>query len=909
LGSVKQSLPHADRITLALDQCAREHDSYCFDESCGVELYEDDVGVPCECTEDNIGAKFSSCVNNRRQLFYYWKPPATCLNGTLPQPVDGIPCSIKCSPGEYLDVSGTPQCSACPTGTSSYGWGHVWDEWIDWPAQFTTKCAIGDPTKTCNGWTLDGETINSGDNHENHYMQSSLTLNIKLAMSGWFSYSYMVSAEERYDGLYIVIDDLIHNFVSNTNGQFLTANYSLSAGQHTISWQYYKDRSMSRGLDKVIIDWIQVMGTTWGFAKCEECPLGHYQNHTGSSTCYPCDAGTYAPTVGLGQCLFCEAGKTSYPGASSCFLQQQCADLNPAYYTFDYSPCSDGQRIKTYRWIEPISCLNPNSSSLPAPVLESCAPNACRPGQYVTDTNECEYCPPGTSSPGGSARNCSICVWGYAATNRTLYMDSWESWPQDPSASFTTGCIGTSCYGGWRLASQYIDSGLGHGQDAMPWVEMSITGYNDGRLSVDYSLMCEVGNEAVLSIDGIVLRTFQCAGDCQGLNRTTLTLPLRAFDTSETHTWKLRFTYIKSTSSVTTCDRFVIHNMTAIGLVNVGGSPDCFKCRNGTYTNVFGQDHCTVCNAGTSSLPDADICLPCEDGYFADQAGMSCLACGAQTFPNEGRTMCDLNCSHIAFVTAATNETRIYDLTMIGQYNKTIDIVRNGTINSFDVLGSICDWHPRCIDASGNPLDSYLCYETEFGWRNMGKVMAITELVNSTGLVLSYTEGLQFPFGFRAGLKCSSQLTLRCDPSVDVEGPMLDPSFNASTIDATCHIKLLMRSRFACLKCTEDDLDVHVTDCKDGQQTKFYAFRRLCSGGMALPEPEIVECSPEVVVKSNTVIILIVVIIIFFLGVVGGFGFLVFRNRQLYEKYTQLANRDVPMEEDVQSGGVRLETE
>ena len=49
--------------------------------------------------------------------------------------------------------------------------------------------------------------------------------------------------------------------------------------------------------------------------------------------------------------------------------------------------------------------------------------------------------------------------------------------------------------------------------------------------------------------------------------------------------------------------------------------------------------------------------------------------------------------------------------------------------------------------------------------------------------------------------------------------------------------------------------------------------------------------------------------IIFFLGVVGGFGFLVFRNRQLYEKYTQLANRDVPMEEDVQSGGVRLETE
>jgi len=533
----------------------------------------------------------------------------------------------------------------------------------------------------------------------------------------------------------------------------------------------------------------------------------------------------------------------------------------------------------------------------------------CRPGEFKNGTT-CEYCPTGTSSPGGDVTNCTTCQMGSVADDRTVYIEDWSQWPQVPSVVFQSGCNGITCYSSqWRLASQYIDSGIGHGAGAMPWVEMSVSGYNGGNISIDYSLACETGNELVLSVDGMVIRTFDCAGDCNSTQIKTFAGPLRTFDTSSNHTWNLRWTYMKNTNYVGSCDRVLIHRVAVTGLVGFGGSPACSECPNGTSAVMSGMDHCAACPRGSSSLPDGDICLPCEGNSFADKNGMPCLECGAQTFVNSMHTQCDLNCSAITFVNSTTNDTRVYDLTQIGMYNVTLNYIVNNTVQEYDILGSICEWHPACVDAAGELLDSYMCYETEFGLRNMGKVMSISELQNSTGLLLEYTEGLQFPFGFRGGLKCTSRLTLKCDPDVDVEGPVFEPGFNASTIDRNCTINLSMRSRFACLKCREEDLDIHDTDCENGELTRFYSFKHLCSGGVELPRPHSMPCSASVTVKSNTVIILIVVIVIFFMGAAGGLGFLFWRNRQLYEKYTQLASRDVPMDEDIpQEGAVRLET-
>jgi len=296
------------------EQCLHEPDALCFDPTCAQPVYDKHAGVPCYCTDDDLGGQFTDCDadTNTRSLVYFWRPPATCLNGTLPPPVTDIPCNLSCGIGQFINVSSV-SCQNCRKGTASFGSGHKWTIWNEWPGQFTTYCSTGIVNGGCSSWRLLGDIIDSGDNYNNRYLLSVVQLRIRFITSGTISFEYRVSAETDYDGIEFVIDDLGMMFYSNKD--WTNATFNIGAGYHTIKWQYYKDIDVTGGEDRAYIRSIQVSSVSYGTIDCDECPIGHYQDEEGASACKKCPADTYNDdTIGAEICNHCCAPDTSGDG-------------------------------------------------------------------------------------------------------------------------------------------------------------------------------------------------------------------------------------------------------------------------------------------------------------------------------------------------------------------------------------------------------------------------------------------------------------------------------------------------------------------------------------------------------------------------------------------------------------------
>jgi len=193
--------------------------------------------------DDDIGVKFSDCdtTTTTRSLVYFWKPPAICLNGTLPPPVTGVPCSLTCSEGTYLTVPGFT-CHSCSPGTFSVGGGKKWTDWNYLPAQFSTYCAATNAQKYCKPWRMNGDNADSGNNYGYDNLESNLELRVKLVRNGTIRFQYKVSAEQNYDGLQFFADGVRLFFKSNSD--WTEYNFTVSSGYHTFFFKYYKNCSI-----------------------------------------------------------------------------------------------------------------------------------------------------------------------------------------------------------------------------------------------------------------------------------------------------------------------------------------------------------------------------------------------------------------------------------------------------------------------------------------------------------------------------------------------------------------------------------------------------------------------------------------------------------------------------------------
>jgi hypothetical protein len=106
-------------------------------------------------------------------------PPAICQGRSLPKPVRGIPCDLKCEDGHFFSTNSS-QCESCAAGTFATS-DVSFTNWDSWPSQFKRSCSHQYADKPCELWQLKGSYIDSGSNPD--YITTILSQNIEVRNS------------------------------------------------------------------------------------------------------------------------------------------------------------------------------------------------------------------------------------------------------------------------------------------------------------------------------------------------------------------------------------------------------------------------------------------------------------------------------------------------------------------------------------------------------------------------------------------------------------------------------------------------------------------------------------------------------------------------------------------------------
>lgn len=882
--------------------CVIESQSSCFQPSCAQPMYDKHVGLPCTCTLENIGASFSKCneETQTRQLIHFWKPPATCLEGNLPPPIDGIPCDLTCHPGTFLNAT-AKKCQTCLAGQSSAGTGKIWKEWNEFPGQFQTYCAIGTLGKQCSPWRLLGDSLDSGDNMHADYLDSNLELRVELDLPGTLQFQARVSAEEIFDGLFFIVNDLSHFLGSNR--EWTNFTYSYPPGNYIFKWQYYKDRSITKGEDRAQIRRIELTGITYGFMKCESCPPGHFSSPE-SSECQKCPPNTFSNQIESPSCQPCPEGYHSFTGATECTPIVACNATDD--FTWYYSPCVNGFHQKNYVWIEPSVC-DITYGTLPPPKSEPCSPpSSCPTGMYLHN-GICEYCPSGTSSVDGS-NTCTTCNIGTAGSRKHIYLKSWDKWPFEFNSQ--TGCQG-ACFsenhGGWRLARWFIDSGLGNGMNSESWIEMNTEAYDGASISFNYSMNCIPGNFMLFSVNNLPVQQFLC--EKQEINCSysfeTFTHQLKTSKSSEK--FKLRWSFKKITPETTSsCDRAIITDMTFENFKSVsGGASTCTECRAGTFSNKPHMSECEFCDIGHYSEKGAHSCQECNDGYFADQKGSAqCLPCSIGTESSPSKSECLFSCTDMIMneylKDVDLNVTAFYNLTRLNGKQINIDLEEGVTFYL-----NFCSWNDFCVN-NGEEMNSFICmndtdseYNISLGkvisWHNYSGPIIQSEIKRESRRGLT----VEFHYGdIWHNNNCSTLVHLKCDPNLDVGTPLISADA-VKNLNSSCKLEIIWNTLYACPKCDKYDYSSYETECKNGKkQIVYFWLTTQCHGGITLPSTTEVECEQNITLRSSTAVIIFLVILALF-GVILVVLLIIYRkNRKLTIEYKQLKDSTVALDED-----------
>ncbi len=111
-----------------------------------------------------------------------------------------------------------------------------------------------------NAWRIDTERTNGGEyalrsGSIGNGESSVLTINTTVLSSDSVSFYVSVSSENNYDFFKFYIDGVEKTSLSGTsNSGFVRRAYALSAGEHTLRFEYIKDNSQSSGSDAAWID-------------------------------------------------------------------------------------------------------------------------------------------------------------------------------------------------------------------------------------------------------------------------------------------------------------------------------------------------------------------------------------------------------------------------------------------------------------------------------------------------------------------------------------------------------------------------------------------------------------------------------------------------------------------------------
>uniref|UniRef100_H3GKJ8 MRH domain-containing protein n=1 Tax=Phytophthora ramorum TaxID=164328 RepID=H3GKJ8_PHYRM len=628
---------------------------------------------------------FSDCVDNERTLFYYLKSEGT-FSGSEP-------------------VSG---CERCPQGKYSLGGGVLFSQRTDaWTsplsAELQTDCMTqnmytGQWQHNCNPWvpSADGSYISSGENSgvmqnfEGTRLYSTLRVSATFVRDGSVTYKYRVDAESPYDGLMFQIDDdQGAGLVSQSDG-WKEAVVQVSAGAHTLAWNYMKDYAGDAGEDKAYLKVIELVGTAWADLHCHTC--GGDMTNSGGSLCAFCGPNEYAAAKSDSEldftCYSCPPNTYAPKGSigiSSCVEQRACTmdDVDETY-----TACKNGARDVTYSWSQPQTCDTTlkDSIELAAPQKGvECA--SCARGYQLTEDDGCAACPVGQAL--AASGTCEQCPAGTVVVSALEYgvgtPDAWNTWP--PIASTEA-----AQHAGWKLTKSgllfaqhtYSD------QDGGDWTRPSrsaltfnVPFVHSGSMNLTYTLsgVPTFGNDGSRAWVELEIRD---AGDT---NKKTKSMEYSSSPSSNDGTSR------DGDGSGTGDDKSIVHllhggengTFSEIVQINVttatvkefslvvratsaeakraieaklvhlgftgtqdGAGVSCDSCPSG-YEPVNPDDDqqmygCRICPAGTfAEAGDSTgivACGECPANTYSKEGASKCTSCGENTYSSPGAVSC-----------------------------------------------------------------------------------------------------------------------------------------------------------------------------------------------------------------------------------------------------------------------------
>ncbi|RLN37478.1 hypothetical protein BBJ28_00024720, partial [Nothophytophthora sp. Chile5] len=647
---------------------------------------------------------FGDCVDSKRTLYYYLPTGATCAANTTGE----VLAKLRARFSGSVPVSG---CERCPKGKYSLGGGTLFSQrtgaWsTPLPIELHTDCVTqnmysGEWQDNCNPWepSADGSYISSGansgvmENYEATRLFSTLRVSATFVRAGSVTYQYRVDAENPYDGLLFQVDDDAGSPLISQSDGWKEEVVEVSAGAHTLAWNYMKDYAGDAGEDKAFIKVIEVVGTAFADLHCHTC--GGDMTMTGGSLCAFCGPNEYSAAKSDSEldftCYACPpntfAPKGSI-GAASCVEQRACSTDDVVE---TYTACQDGSRDVSYSWSQPQTCDTTLSDSISLPVAQTgveCA--QCAHGYELTDTDTCEPCPLGQKM--GVSGTCEQCPAGQVVVKALEYgtgtPDAWSVWPdivdadaaqdagwkltksgllfeqhtggsdQDgsslsrPSRSAVAFNVSFQHSGFLNLTYQLTDVPTFEANGARAWLELEVRDAGDGsgkKLKtmgaksaaddgvVDDNLSSEASGD---DEDGSVVHLLH-----GGENGTFSELvPLSVTSA----TVKEFAVVLRATSAV--AKRAVEVKLQYLGFQGTenGAGVSCDACPLG-YETVDPDDDlqmygCRICPAGTfAQAGDATgviACSACPANTHSKAGATECTPCGANTFSSAGAVSC-----------------------------------------------------------------------------------------------------------------------------------------------------------------------------------------------------------------------------------------------------------------------------
>jgi hypothetical protein len=831
------------------------------------------ASLPCT-TNDYVGA-YTSCRAPRyvRDAVFRWRSESTCNaseagSATLPSNRLDLPCNVTCNGGFYLPVGNTA-CAECSAGTVALGGGVLISHWNSWrtPSDsngnltFSTRCEYNDnqayrpgTVRGCQGWSLAGWNVRSGNISD--YETSVLEVRVTLLRAGRVSFDYFVSAEDGYDGLLFLIDnanqiitsaDAALPLVSDTP-QLTNFNATLTAGTHVLTWRFFKDFLAADGDDMAYIKNLEIYGTAWADDSCAACPTGTYAPGRQLARCLSCPANSKAPNVGSSACIPCDADhEFSRPGATTCLTRALCVaqdyHVTRTLCQLDSEFEGGRSRLQTYQWLEPKLCDSVAAGAVALPSPSNVACQACAGGyRRPENITVCTACPTGQAGGGALNAPCVQCANGEAAVRQLKVAGEVSAWPQN----MTTRCAGECAGSGWRLTDTGLDSGVGHGSDAvltLTWIvdvpSLSPPPY------IEFVSTIECG---FLFTDDSCTLSFTVTGG--NVTHPTITQSFAFRRTSRVYflaTGRRTMTWTFSKSITEVSDdaqrryRAKLESILLVG-ANLGGAPTCVKCTGGSVS-AAGSVGCSPCDAGTGPNPELTACVPCTQNQFAPDAGRGCRPC-----PNGTRRLSSTRCDDGGC--QFRDNGRLYDLTPLRQ-NLPVE-VKSGA-DKFQLY--VCNSNrtaaagntSACVDQNGKPFDTYACQVLrsgvgvslgdEVGFYTPARVDNMTR--TPLGVIVRYAGGEPC---VDLGIERSVNITFVCDPLAARGTPM--PCAVGGVEPRKCEYCFEWRSLYGCPQCGELDRQQVFSECRLGLRRAFWQWRddARCWGG-ALPPPTTVSCA------------------------------------------------------------------